>query len=143
MTAPTSPATNVTTPITTAFAASTRPRRGLAAKVVRIRPRRYSPVMNRVARTISTSIPTNAPTSECPTPWSASPFGRDVAGARNREGAADLVRTRRGSSSGPRPGSAVVHLVAAPGAARPCACELDVVEDAGRQGGAAEAGRAE
>ena len=44
--AATSPATKVTAPITMAFAASTRPRRGLAASVTRIRPRRYSAVMN-------------------------------------------------------------------------------------------------
>ena len=44
--APASPATNVTEPVTMALAASTRRRRGLAARVVRIRPRRYSAVMN-------------------------------------------------------------------------------------------------
>ena len=47
--AATSPATNATAPITTALAASTRPRRGLGANVVRIRPRRYSAVMNSAA----------------------------------------------------------------------------------------------
>ena len=41
----TSPTTKTTPPSTTAFAASTRPRCGLAANVVRIRPRRYSEVM--------------------------------------------------------------------------------------------------
>src|SRR5439155_26500484 len=40
---PASPAANVAEPITMALAASTRPRRGLAARLVRIMPRRYSP----------------------------------------------------------------------------------------------------
>ncbi len=48
-----SPAMKVTVPITTAFAINTRPRRGLASRVVRIRPRRYSAVMNITARTIT------------------------------------------------------------------------------------------
>ena len=57
-----SPTTKVTEPITMALAASTRPRRGLAARVVRIRPRRYSAVMN-IAATTSTAIsPANVPT---------------------------------------------------------------------------------
>ena len=45
-----------------AFAASTRPRRGLAANVVRIRPRRYSAVMNIAATTTTAISPANAPT---------------------------------------------------------------------------------
>ena len=57
----TSPATNATAPITIALAASTRPRRGLAASVVRIRPRRYSAVMNIVATTATAISPTNVP----------------------------------------------------------------------------------
>ena len=61
--APASPATKVTEPITTAFAARTRPRRGLAVKVTRIRPRRYSAVMNIVATTITAISPANAPGS--------------------------------------------------------------------------------
>ena len=48
--------------MTMAFAASTRPRRGLAARVVRIRPRRYSAVMNIVAITITAIRPANVPT---------------------------------------------------------------------------------
>ena len=52
----------MTEPITMAFAASTRPRRGLAAKVVRIRPRRYSAVMNIVPTTTTAISPANAPT---------------------------------------------------------------------------------
>src|SRR5262245_30745958 len=59
--AETSPATNVTEPITTAFAASTRPRRGLAANVVRISPRRDSAVMNSAPRVITASRPTSEP----------------------------------------------------------------------------------
>ena len=61
-----SPGTKVARPITTALAASTRPRRGLAASVVRIRPRRYSAVMNMVATTIIVISPANAPNR-----WSA------------------------------------------------------------------------
>ena len=60
--AATSPATKVTEPITMALAASTRPRRGLAARVMRIRPRRYSAVMNIVATTITAISPANVPT---------------------------------------------------------------------------------
>ena len=60
-TAPTSPAANATAPTTSALAASTRPRRGLAASVVRIRPRRYSAVMNIVATTATAISPTNVP----------------------------------------------------------------------------------
>ena len=60
--AATSPATKATEPITMAFAARTRPRRGLAASVVRISPRRYSAVMN-IAPTTTTAIsPKNVPT---------------------------------------------------------------------------------
>ena len=58
---PASPAANVTEPITMALAASTRPRRGLAAKVTRIRSRRYSAVMNSVPTTITAISPANAP----------------------------------------------------------------------------------
>ena len=56
------PATNVTEPTTAALAARTRPRAGAAARVVRIRPRRYSAVMNMAPTTITTISPANAPT---------------------------------------------------------------------------------
>ena len=56
------PTTKVTAPITRAFAASTRPRRGLAASVVRIRPRRYSAVMNMAAITSTPISPAKVPT---------------------------------------------------------------------------------
>ena len=59
--APTSPATNETAPITIAFAASTRPRRGLAASVTLIRFRRYSAVMNIAATTTSAISAANVP----------------------------------------------------------------------------------
>ena len=55
------PATKAAEPITIAFAASTRPRSGLAASVVRIRPRRYSAVMNIVATTATAISPANVP----------------------------------------------------------------------------------
>ena len=47
---PTAPAAKATDPTTTALAARTRPRRGLAAKVVAMRPRRYSEVTNKVGQ---------------------------------------------------------------------------------------------
>ena len=60
------PMMKVTTAMTTALAASTDPRWGMAVKVVRIRPRRYSTVMNSVATTISTIRATMIPNSiEC------------------------------------------------------------------------------
>src|ERR1019366_8293325 len=46
-----------------AFAASTRPRRGLAVRVTRIRPRRNSAVMNMVATTSTAISPANVPAS--------------------------------------------------------------------------------
>ena len=58
----TSPAANAAAPSTTALAASTRPRRGLAVSVVRIRPRRYSAVMNMTPITTSAIRPANVPT---------------------------------------------------------------------------------
>ena len=60
------PQWEVTEPITTALAASTRPRAGVAAKVTRIRPRRYSAVMNIAATTITAISPANTPSSVCP-----------------------------------------------------------------------------
>src|SRR5215471_8633698 len=59
--APAAPATNVAEPITTALAARTRPRPGAAASVVRIRPLRYSAVMNIAPTAITTISPANAP----------------------------------------------------------------------------------
>ncbi len=55
------PATKAAEPITIAFAASIRPRFGLAASVVRIRPRRYSAVMKIVATTTTATSPANVP----------------------------------------------------------------------------------
>ena len=76
----TSPAANVTAPITTALAASTRPRRGVAASVTRIRPRRYSAVMNITPTTTITISPANAPMRVCAivTPFPSAP---DTVGA--------------------------------------------------------------
>src|SRR5580692_6488576 len=60
-----SPTAKVTAAITMALAASTRPRLGVAANVTRIRPRRYSAVMN-VAPTAATAIsPANTPIRVC------------------------------------------------------------------------------
>ena len=61
---PASPAVKVTAPRTMALAASTRPRRGLAASVRRIRPRRYSAVMNSAPTTITAISPMNKPASD-------------------------------------------------------------------------------
>ena len=61
--APTSPATKPAAPITTALAASSRPRRGAAVSETRISPRRYSAVMNIAATTISGISPKNVPAS--------------------------------------------------------------------------------
>ena len=58
---PASPAAKATAAVTIALAARTWPRRGAAASVVRIRPRRYSAVMNIVPTTSSTISPANAP----------------------------------------------------------------------------------
>jgi hypothetical protein len=67
------PVTNVTIAMTRALAASNRPRRGLAVSVVRIRPRRYSAVMNMTATTITAMSPANAPTRWRSMGWVRSP----------------------------------------------------------------------
>ena len=64
--AATRPMTNATAPITTALAASTAPRRGVAASVVRMRPRRYSVLKNIAATTTIAISPRNAPARLCP-----------------------------------------------------------------------------
>ncbi len=94
--AATSPVTKATEPITMALAASTRPRRGLAASVVRIRPRRYSAVMNIVATTITTISPANVPMRRTVMVRSSPPAcpghgRRDVAGPGHGEPAVGLV----------------------------------------------------
>ena len=61
--AATSPMANADPPTTTAFAARIRLRRGLAATVVRIMPRRYSAVTDIVATTSTKTSPRNVPTS--------------------------------------------------------------------------------
>ena len=63
MVAATSPATKPTAPITTALAASSRPRQGAAVSETRISLRRYSAVMNIAATTISGIRPENVPAS--------------------------------------------------------------------------------
>ena len=73
--APASPAANVTSPITMALAASTRPRRGLAANVVRITPRRYSAVMNSAPRAITASRPASEPFSTVPSGSTSVTYG--------------------------------------------------------------------
>src|SRR5258706_112043 len=63
------------TPRTSAFAARTRPRRGVAAKVVRIKPRRYSEVANRTPTQISAMSPAMTPMSPPSTMSSSGGFG--------------------------------------------------------------------
>jgi hypothetical protein len=79
--APTSPVTKAAEPITIALAASTRPRRGLEARVTRIRPRRYSAVMNIVATTITAISPANVPTRKTVRVRSSPPACPGTAGA--------------------------------------------------------------
>src|SRR5579859_5574398 len=64
------PAAKASDPATAALAATTRPRCGLAAKVVRISPRRYSEVVNKVASTITNRSATMVPlTMLAPAHW--------------------------------------------------------------------------
>ncbi len=58
-----SPVTKLTAPITTALAASSRPRRGEALSEARISPRRYSAVMNIAPTTINGISPMGVPAS--------------------------------------------------------------------------------
>src|ERR1700733_13077257 len=55
------PAAKASDPAAMALAARTWPRRGLAAKVVRMSPRRYSEVANKVAGTITMRSATIVP----------------------------------------------------------------------------------
>src|SRR5262249_4848947 len=57
----TSPATNTAAPTTIAFATSTRPRRGLAANVVRTMPVLYSPAANSTPSATTASRPSWIP----------------------------------------------------------------------------------
>ena len=82
-----SPATNATAPTTTALAASTRPRRGLADRVARIRPRRYSAVMN-TRQHDQHDQPGERPTRGCRNRALRRRHRRDVAGAGHGERAA-------------------------------------------------------
>lgn len=68
--AATSPAANVTPPITRTFAASTCSRRGLAVNVVRIMPRLYSAVMKSAPSATMNRTPTQTPWKLI---WTASP----------------------------------------------------------------------
>ena len=116
MAAPASPAAKVTAPSTTALAASTRPRRGLAASVTRIRPRRYSAVMN-IAPTTTTAIsPANVPIRVCAT-VTPTPPPPDTAGAMSPEpvtvnaasGLAEASGVARRRAACRRPGRSPVH----------------------------------
>ena len=60
-TAAATPVTKASAPSTTAFAASTRPRRGVAVNVVRMMPRRNSVVMNKAAMTAIAMNPMRMP----------------------------------------------------------------------------------
>ncbi len=99
--------TNATAPITTALAASTAPRLGVAASVVRIRPRRYS-VLKNIAATITIAIsPRNAPARLCPIVTVGNPPpGPGVTGAMSPEPVTVKVPPLRvyGAEPGPPPG---------------------------------------
>ena len=145
-TAAISPVTKATAPITTALAASTAPRRGVAASVVRIRPRRYSELKNIAATTMIAISPRNAPARLCSivTVGSAAVWSRrhrrDVAGASQRERAAG-----NGEWPGPcrRRAPVLIDRSAAadrgpgPRAAWCRAGQADAIEDAGGLGGSA------
>ena len=78
--------TKATAPITTALAASTAPRRGVAASVVRMRPRRYSVLKNIAATTTIAISPRNAPTRLCSIVTVGNgPSGPGVTGAMSPE----------------------------------------------------------
>ena len=59
------PTVKATRPMTIALAARTRPRRGIAANVSRIRPRRYSAVKNMAATTPTAISAANMPARLC------------------------------------------------------------------------------
>ena len=93
---PASPAANVTAPTTTALAASTWARAGLAANVTRISPRRYSAEMNIAATTITAISAANTPVRVFSMGVPAAPsdrghIGRDVPGPGHGDRAAGLM----------------------------------------------------
>src|SRR5579864_706386 len=68
------PAAKASDPTATALAARTRPRRGQAAKVARMNPRRYPEVTDKAATTITNSSATIVPlTTLAPDQWVAAP----------------------------------------------------------------------
>ena len=96
--------TNVTAASTTALAASTRPRRGLAASVVRISPRRYSAVMNMTPITTIAISPANVPARVCSDAAGAAAGGRgDVTRPGHGELAAGLREPLRRRRTAPYP----------------------------------------
>src|ERR1039458_9828882 len=130
-----SPATKLTAPITMAFAASIRPRRGLAASVTRIRPRRYSAVMNIVATTITTISPANVPMRCCVTVVPASPACPGTTGAISPE---PVTVNRPAAVVTPADPRTVggARILAGPRAGRPAAGPAEVIEDGGVLAGA-------
>ena len=117
--APVSPAAKVTVPITITLAARTWPRAGLAASVVRSRPRRYSAALNMAAITVIAISPANAPVRVRAGSAAVLPaHGRgDVTGPADREHAAGLMEAARAARAPlPRPTSVPVQ---APGGQAP------------------------
>ena len=96
--------TKATAPITTALAASTAPRRGVAASVVRIRPRRYSVLKNIAATTTITISPRNAPARLCSIVTVGNgPSGPGVTGAMSPEPVSVYVPPLRVNGAEPPP----------------------------------------
>ena len=110
-----------------ALAASTRPRRGLAASVVRISPRRYSAVMNIVPITITTIRAGERPRRLCSMVLPPDPA---TFGAMSPEPVTVNVPSTSWTSSAAMEGlRGPLHLVGGPRVLRQAALRADLVED--------------
>src|SRR6202050_1530682 len=112
--AATAPTTKPTAAITTALAASSRPRRGAAVSETRISPRRYSPVMNIAATTTSGISPKNVPSSARwmeMTPGAPGRAGGGVIPGDRVAAAAQPQPARRGRGHAARQAGPVVDVV--------------------------------
>lgn len=108
--------TNANAPIATALAVSTGLRRGIAASVTRISPRRYSEVRN-IALTTATAIsPMNTPARLCSTvtvghglPGDPGDHRRDIAGSGHGGHATGVLEAVAGAICDPRNRTAAAH----------------------------------
>ena len=127
-----SPVAKATAPMTTALAASTAPRRGVAASVVRMRPRRYSVLKNMAATTTIAISPANAPVRLCSIVTVGNgPRGPGVTGARSPEPVSVKRPAFRVKGTGPLPGPGPVPIgppppIAVPAQVRPGAAPARV-----------------